>query len=117
MALETTGSNCFYRSLALNPGPFVRNNFGTDNIEVFKDAEHGIELARLDKITSRAASLGASSPAPEVVKMALSRSGGIKSVCISDELSMYAGLQFSGKTTHQSLAGSWSYCNFRRLIY
>ncbi|KAK7693215.1 hypothetical protein QCA50_002781 [Cerrena zonata] len=94
VGLETTGSNCFYRSLSLNPGPFVKDTLDLGNIEVLEDAEHGIKIAKLDKITSRAASLGASSPAPGVVKMALLRKGGIKSVCTSDELSMHAGLQF-----------------------
>lgn len=97
VALETFGSNCFYRSLALNPGPFIEDRSNSDNIEVLEDAEHNVKIARLAKITSRAASLGASSPAPGVVRMALERAGGVKSVCVPDEFSMYAGLQFSGE--------------------
>ncbi|CAL1704108.1 unnamed protein product [Somion occarium] len=95
VALETTGSNCFYRSLALNPGPFVSQQGVAADTEVIDVPEHGIKIAHVPKITSRAASLGASAPAAGVVKMALQRSGGIKSVCVPDELSMHAGLQFA----------------------
>ena len=48
-------------------------------------------------LTSRAASLGATWPAPGVVRMALDHAGGVKCVCIPDELAMFAARGFAGE--------------------
>ena len=55
-------------------------------------------------LTSRAASLGASWAAPGVVRMALDHAGGVKCVCIPDELAMFAGQGFAGEPS----GGPWN---------
>ncbi|KAI0078163.1 tryptophan synthase beta subunit-like PLP-dependent enzyme [Panus rudis PR-1116 ss-1] len=93
---ETTGSNCFYESVALNPGPFDKSSHVTsDNVTAIHDEKSNVKIAKLAKLTSKAASLGATSPAPEVVKMALERKGGIKCICGPDELAMQTALLFA----------------------
>lgn len=97
IGIETHGSNCFYQSLSLNAGSFPGSPFPPQNgVEVVTDPVHDVKIARLPKLTSRAGSLGASWPSPGVVKMALQRKGGLKSVCVSDEMAMQTGLQFAG---------------------
>ena len=59
--------------------------------------EHDVTLAHLSTLTSKATSLGASSPSAAVVKKALERKGGVKSVCIPDELAMQAAIRFAGQ--------------------
>ncbi|TFK91219.1 tryptophan synthase beta subunit-like PLP-dependent enzyme [Polyporus arcularius HHB13444] len=95
---ETHGSNCFYQSLSLNDGPFVgiaESRKISEGTTAQHDQEHDVTVAHLDKLTSRATSLGATSPSAAVVKMALQRAGGIKSVCVSDEMTMQACLSFA----------------------
>ena len=99
MGVETHGSNCFYQSLSLNDGPFI----GTVESRMVPvgtiakyDQEHDVTVAHIAKLTSRISSLGATSPAPAVVKMALQRIGGVKSVCVSDEHTMQACLSLAG---------------------
>ncbi len=95
--METHGSNCFYQSLALNDGPFSGDGHPPEGTSVEFCKEHNVTIAHLAKLTSRATSLGASSPSAGVVRLALERSGGIKSVCIPDELAMQACLHFAGQ--------------------
>lgn len=95
IAMETQGSDCFYHSVSLNPG-----QFGPDlppNTEISLDEHHNVKLAHLEHITSRASSLGASSPAPAVVSLALERAGGIRCVGIPDGLAMQTAVRFAGK--------------------
>lgn len=95
--METHGSNCFYQSISLNAGPFASSPLPpAEGVEVLHDEQAGVNVAKLPKLTSRAASLGASWPSPGVVKLALERKGGIKSVCVSDEFAMQTSLQFAG---------------------
>ena len=99
MTMETHGSNCFYQSLSLNEGPFVGtvDSRGVPEGTTAKyDEEHDVTVAHIAKLTSRISSLGATSPSPAVVKMALQRPGGVKSVCVSDEQTMQACLSFAG---------------------
>ncbi|KAH9842922.1 tryptophan synthase beta subunit-like PLP-dependent enzyme [Rhodofomes roseus] len=102
VALETTGSNCFYQSLALNPGAFPTTAEPAEDVRPAHCPEHDVTVAHLPALTSRATSLGASSPAAGSVRMALDRKGGIKSVCVDDELAMKAGLLFADE--HKILA-------------
>ncbi|KAH9951361.1 tryptophan synthase beta subunit-like PLP-dependent enzyme [Amylocystis lapponica] len=96
VVLETHGSNCLYESLALNPGPFAAAPAAPRaGIRAAHDAAHDVTVAHLAEITSRATSLGASSPAAGVVKMALGRAGGVQSVSVPDELAMQAALGFA----------------------
>ncbi|THG94509.1 hypothetical protein EW026_g6976 [Hermanssonia centrifuga] len=96
VAMETRGSNCFYQSLALNPGPFVSSPQPAHaGVEVLHDETYDVTYAKLPKLTSRASSLGASWPSPGAVKMALGREGGVKSVCVSDEMAMQTALSFA----------------------
>lgn len=98
IAMETTGSNCFYQSLSVNAGPFPSSPLTKlgEGVEILHDATHDVNFARLPKLNSHAGSLGASWPSPGVVKMALERKGGVKSVCVSDEMAMQTAVAFAG---------------------
>jgi len=92
VALETNGSDCFYQSMSLNNGRFnsVEKNLPRGVNLVYND-EHSLFLAHFTEFSSKASgSLGASEPSAEVVKMALERPGGVKTVSVPDELSMEA---------------------------
>ncbi|KAI0033234.1 tryptophan synthase beta subunit-like PLP-dependent enzyme [Vararia minispora EC-137] len=84
-ALETHGSNCFFESIAANEGDIPA---APDNVTIRTDDFHGVKVARLHKLTSKATSLGASEASAGVVKMALSHAGGVKSITIPDQMSM-----------------------------
>lgn len=87
------GSDCFYFSMALNRRSDETLPGGVTRVE-----EDGVALARFHRFWSKAASsLGASQPAARVVKMALERSGGFRSVTVQDEVSMQSAVQFAGK--------------------
>ncbi|CDO70686.1 hypothetical protein BN946_scf184798.g1 [Trametes cinnabarina] len=99
VAVETHGSNCFYQSLSLNVGPFagdVASRPVPEGTTARLCSEHDVAVAHLSALTSKATSLGASSPSPAVVKKALERKGGVKSVCVPDEMAMQAALNFAG---------------------
>jgi L-serine/L-threonine ammonia-lyase len=96
VAMETHGSNCFYHSVSVNAGQFNSAKVLPQDVETWHDEGHNVSLARVKKLKSRASSLGASSPAPAVVKMALEREGGIKCVCVPDELAMQTNISFAG---------------------
>jgi L-serine/L-threonine ammonia-lyase len=98
VALETNGSNCFYHSISINPGRFNASaKILPIGAEAFYDTQHDVAVAQLNHLASRASgSLGASSPAPAVVKMALERKGHVKCVTVPDELSMQTLLRFAG---------------------
>jgi len=96
IALETNGSNCFYHSMSVNRDRPNSEDHLPDGVDITHDPEHGVMLAHLSHLTSRASgSLGASSPAPAVVKMALDRAGGIRCMSVPDELSMQAIERFA----------------------
>ena len=100
VTVETHGSNCFYQSLSLNEGPFagsVSSRPVPEGTTVEHCEENKVKLAHLAKLSSRATSLGASSPSGAIVRKALDRSGGVKSICISDELAMQTTLLFAGE--------------------
>ncbi|KAI0797773.1 tryptophan synthase beta subunit-like PLP-dependent enzyme [Abortiporus biennis] len=96
VVLETTGSNCFYESIALNPeGHFKPSTVPlSDNIEIIEDEKFNIKLAHLKKLNSRASSLGASSPSSGVVKLALDR-GRVTYACAPDEFAMQVSALFA----------------------
>ncbi|KAF9228023.1 tryptophan synthase beta subunit-like PLP-dependent enzyme [Gyrodon lividus] len=101
VALETHGSNCFYHANSLNTCGFSSRTQSLP-VKIPPDApytvetneEHKIVVPYMHALTSRAASLGATSPAPAVVRMALDHAGGVKCVCIPDELAMFAAREF-----------------------
>ncbi|PIL23788.1 hypothetical protein GSI_13538 [Ganoderma sinense ZZ0214-1] len=98
VTVETHGSNCFYQSLSLNEGPFAGSTASRappEGTSVEDCKEHNVTLARLAKLNSRATSLGATSPSGAVVKKALDRNSGVKSICIPDELAMQTALCFA----------------------
>ena len=100
MGVETHRSNCFYQSLSLNDGPFigtVESRTIPEGTTAKYDQENDVTVAHIAKLTSRISSLGATSPAPAVVKMALQREGGIKTASIPDELSMETLLSFASE--------------------
>lgn len=66
--------------------------------DVIRVEQEGIPLARFQRFWSKAStSLGASQPSAGVVKMALERKGGVKTVTVQDEVSMHAAVQFAGE--------------------
>ncbi|KAI0637207.1 tryptophan synthase beta subunit-like PLP-dependent enzyme [Trametes polyzona] len=98
VTVETHGSNCFYQSLSLNNGPFVGDVASRpvpEGTRPERSAEHNVTVAHLSTLTSKATSLGASSPSAAVVRKALDRKGGVRSVCIPDEMAMQATLNFA----------------------
>ncbi|KAJ7109150.1 tryptophan synthase beta subunit-like PLP-dependent enzyme [Mycena epipterygia] len=94
VALETIGSDSFYHSMALN-----RRGVDValpDGVTVVHDDANNVQLAHFSSFSSKASgSLGASSPAARVVKMALERAGGVLCVSVPDELSMQAAYSFA----------------------
>ncbi|KIJ69508.1 hypothetical protein HYDPIDRAFT_79658 [Hydnomerulius pinastri MD-312] len=108
VALETHGSNCFYHANALNTRGFTSK---TPSIPTSAppdapytaevNEEYKVAVPYMRALTSRAASLGATSPAPGVVRMALDHAGGVRCVCISDELAMFAAQEFADE--HKTL--------------
>jgi L-serine/L-threonine ammonia-lyase len=89
-------THCFYHSVSVNTGQFNAAKVLPQDIEVWHDKRRNVFMARMKKLNSRATSLGASSPAAGVVKMALERQGGIKCVSIPDELAMQTANAFAG---------------------
>jgi hypothetical protein len=97
IALETHGANCFYHSMSINPGRFNASKLLPDGVDAFYDTENDVAVARVSHFNSRASgSLGASIPAPRVVKMALERKGAVRCVTVPDELSMQTLLRLAG---------------------
>ncbi|KAG2088683.1 tryptophan synthase beta subunit-like PLP-dependent enzyme [Suillus discolor] len=102
VALETTGSNCFYNAIAINTRNFTSKVPILPSIEVEDNSpytveiieEYNIAIPHMKALKSRAASLGATSPAPGVVRMAVDRAGGIKCACIPDEMAMHTARLF-----------------------
>ncbi|KAG7452727.1 tryptophan synthase beta subunit-like PLP-dependent enzyme, partial [Guyanagaster necrorhizus] len=97
VALETRGSNCFHYSIALNrqsSGNFAK--VLPSHVSAVEDKTENVMLAHFSEFSSMASgSLGASQPAAGVVKMALTREGGITCVSVPDELSMQASYLFT----------------------
>lgn len=110
MALETTGSNCFYNAIAINTRNFTSRVPSIPSTEVEDSSPYTIEIVDEDNVAiphmkvlkSRAASLGASSAASGVVKMALDRAGCIRCVCIPDEMAMHTTRLFAGEPPRDS---------------
>lgn len=104
VALETHGSNCFYHAGSLNTQgfsskiPSLPTNIPPEApYTVQINEEYQVAVPYMHALTSRAASLGATSPAPGVVRMALNHAGGVKRLCIPDELAMFAARGFAGE--------------------
>ncbi|KDQ14479.1 hypothetical protein BOTBODRAFT_32610 [Botryobasidium botryosum FD-172 SS1] len=92
IAMETHGTACFRHSVLLNEDDtYVLPEGVVESV----DPTHGVKLATLPSITSRASSLGAISPSAGVVKIALERSGPVKCVSIADEVAMRAAAEFA----------------------
>ncbi|KAJ3522750.1 hypothetical protein NM688_g8829 [Phlebia brevispora] len=124
IAMETHGSNCFYQALSVNPGPFGPSaQLPPREIELLHDTQYDVNYVKLPKLTSRASSLGASWASPGAVKMALDRVGGVKSVCISDEMGMKASFAFADEhkilvelACATTLASAYSPVLFNKLV-
>lgn len=96
VAAETAGSNCFYQTMELNRTTINgTTRSAAPNVQQTWDEEHGVRLAVLSRLMSRASSLGGSSPAPGVVRMVLDRQGSTRCLCITDEQAMATALQFT----------------------
>ncbi|KAI0670605.1 tryptophan synthase beta subunit-like PLP-dependent enzyme [Trametes maxima] len=126
VAVETHGSNCFYQALSLNEGPFSGD---VSSRQVFEGTRaerchaHDVTVAHLSTLRSKATSLGASSASAAIVKKALNRKGGVRSICIPDEMAMQATLRFAEdhKTLVElacsaTLAPAYKPSVFRRLV-
>lgn len=99
VALETIGADCFYHSVHANRKPrlsTVKSPPLPDGMTMRYDETNGVHVVHLPAITSVASSLGASSPAPGAVKMALQRRGSVHCVLVPDALSMQTALSFAG---------------------
>ncbi|KAB5594878.1 hypothetical protein CTheo_1693 [Ceratobasidium theobromae] len=111
IALETFGANCYHLSILANSKDqtsqrLIPNDVAVStNPSILSDVQAPkVALARLPAITSKAASLGAPSPAQAVVEMGLARRdravqnpmkfGGVTPVSIPDEAAMRATLGF-----------------------
>lgn len=130
VGVETSGSACFYHSVqcsrnAANEADLpkgarsiqtvVRNPFeGFETASKPKESgglgtqphvngssESTVAVVHLAGIESRASSLGASSPSPDAVAMALRREGPVKCVTISDQRAMRSALEFVGEFSFQ----------------
>jgi L-serine/L-threonine ammonia-lyase len=98
-AMETHGSNCFYHSILANRFDEEHPHSARDGATRFRDESNQLTLASIPAIKSRAASLGATSPAGGVVRLALDRSTPVVCVSVPDELSMQAALGFAGESS------------------
>ncbi|KAF8717761.1 Tryptophan synthase beta subunit-like PLP-dependent enzyme, partial [Rhizoctonia solani] len=111
IALETIGANCYHMSLLANRDDPIGQSYIPDDVVVSThpvltpDVKRAkVAVAKLPAITSKAASLGASSPSQSVLEMGLARKdratldptkfGGLTSVSIPDELAMRSTLGF-----------------------
>ena len=104
VALETHGSNCFYNAISLNTQGFSSKVPSLPKrippeapFTVRISEEHQVAIPHMHMLTSRAVSLGATWPAPGVVRMALNHAGGVTCVCIPDELAMFTARGFAGE--------------------
>ncbi|KAL1967378.1 hypothetical protein VTN77DRAFT_3163 [Rasamsonia byssochlamydoides] len=96
VALETRGADCFYYSMLLNR-PLTAKDAERSlppGVTVLHDEDAAISLAHFSTITSKAC-LGAASPAPAVVRMALQRTTPVTCVVVPDEMSMHAAVCFA----------------------
>ncbi|KAF9562186.1 tryptophan synthase beta subunit-like PLP-dependent enzyme [Agrocybe pediades] len=97
VGLGTIGSDSFYHSMSLNGERFnSKNKSLPPGIELVYNEEQQVHLAHLTSFSSKASgSLGASEPSAGVVRMALERKGGVKTVSVPDEISMEALASFA----------------------
>lgn len=51
IALETTGSNCFYQSLAFNPGAFPTQSEPANGFRAERNTEYDVMVAHLPALT------------------------------------------------------------------
>lgn len=101
VAVETSGANCFYSSMALN-NDWAAGSFGVpDEVDIVME-EDGVKIAHLAKLTSKATSLAATSPSPGVVKMALARRGSVRCLSVPDEITMRTACSFAGNDIHHT---------------
>ncbi|KXN82538.1 L-serine dehydratase/L-threonine deaminase [Leucoagaricus sp. SymC.cos] len=105
VTLETIGSDCFYRSITMNGDGFNKEmKVLPPGVELVQDESNNLNIAHFNGFSSKASgSLGASQPAAGVLKMALERTGGVRSYSIPDELSMEGVVKFATKDDHKML--------------
>ena len=94
VALETHGSACFYHSVAANRKP---TDDAPAGVSLRTDDTHGVRVAHVAELKSKATSLGASEPSAGVVRAALDRAGGVKCVTVPDEVTMQLAGAFAGE--------------------
>ncbi|KAI0303397.1 tryptophan synthase beta subunit-like PLP-dependent enzyme [Multifurca ochricompacta] len=92
IALETHGSACFYHSIAANRTP---NDDAKSGVTIQMNDTHGVRIAHVTELRSKATSLGASEPSAGVVRAALDRSGDMKCVTVPDEMAMHVAGAFA----------------------
>jgi len=85
--------------MSLNDGRFnSKEKSLPTGIHPVYNEDHKVYLAHLESFSSKASgSLGASEPSAAVVKMALERQGGVKTVSVPDELSMGSLVSFASE--------------------
>jgi len=128
IGVETHGSACFYHSVQatrgnesqLPPGAAVKEVTVSDALRAYSVKrstrqdeaieDRTVRVAHLASLSSRATSLGASSPSASVVQMAVDRKGGVRCITVSDERAMEAALRFTGMAVPVAVAAvvAWS---------
>ncbi|KAF6764897.1 tryptophan synthase beta subunit-like PLP-dependent enzyme [Ephemerocybe angulata] len=90
VAIETIGSDCFYHSMSLNKDRFnATERKLPPGVDLVHDEANDVYLAHFNSFSSKAfGSLGASEPAPAIVRMALDWPGGVKCITVPDGISM-----------------------------
>ncbi|KIM27858.1 hypothetical protein M408DRAFT_31486, partial [Serendipita vermifera MAFF 305830] len=97
VGIETSGSACFYHSMQSNrQSAEIAASLLPEGATTSLVKAEPISIVHLAAITSRATSLGASTPSIGAVAIALKRKGSVHCVTISDERAMSASLQFAG---------------------
>ncbi|KAG8909042.1 hypothetical protein FRC01_007190 [Tulasnella sp. 417] len=59
-----------------------------------QDEKHQVEISHLHRLTSKALCLGATSPTAGAVRLALDRRGLVRCLCVTDEMSMSASVDY-----------------------
>lgn len=97
VTLETIGSDCFYQSITMNGSGFNKDAKSLPSgVELVHNSEYKVDMAHFNGFSSRASgSLGASQPSAAVLRMALERTGGVRSYTVPDELSMESLIKFA----------------------
>ena len=83
--------------MVLNKLDWPSRGAASKEVSVEADTKLGVMVAHVKSLTSKASSLGATSPSAAVLKMAIEKAENIKCVTIPDEMSMHTAALFAGQ--------------------